>query len=79
MHQSYILTVLGSNPSRPTEAHNHEQWYNFVMENVFDQEVVSTEVAKEIIEEITSQETVDVLTEDDYTKVDESEIDWAVL
>lgn len=49
------------------------------MENVFDQEVVSTEVAKEIIEEITSQETVDVLTEDDYTKVDESEIDWAVL
>jgi len=49
------------------------------MENVFDQEVVSTEVAKEIIEEITSQETVDVLTEDDYTKVDESEVDWAVL
>jgi hypothetical protein len=49
------------------------------MENVFDQEITSPEVAKEIIEGITSQETVDFLTEDDYTKVDESEVDWQAL
>lgn len=59
---------------------NEQQWwYNFIMENVFDQEIVSPEVAKEIIEGITSQETVDILTENDYTKVDESEVDWTVL
>ena len=49
------------------------------MENVFDQEIVAPEVAKEIVEEITSEETVNVLTEEDYTKADESEVDWAVL
>jgi hypothetical protein len=59
---------------------NEQQWwYNFVMENVFDQEIVAPEVAKEIVEEITSEETVNVLTEEDYTKADESEVDWAVL
>ena len=59
---------------------NEQQWwYNFIMENVFDQEIVSPEVAKEIIEGITSQETVDILTENDYTKVDQSEVDWTVL
>ena len=49
------------------------------MENVFDQEDVAPEVAKEIVEEITSEETADVLTEEDYTKADESEVDWAAL
>ena len=49
------------------------------MENVFDQEDVAPEVAKEIVEEITSEETIDVLVEEDYTKADESEVDWAVL
>jgi hypothetical protein len=59
---------------------NYQQWwYNFVMENVFDQEIVDPEIAKEIIENITSKETVDVLTEEDYTKADESEVDWSVL
>ena len=49
------------------------------MENVLDQEYVDSEVAKEIVEEITSEETVDVVTEEDYTKADESEVDWAAL
>jgi hypothetical protein len=59
---------------------NKQQWwYNFIMENVFDQEYVSPEVAKEIVEGITSEQTIDFLAEEDYTKVDESEVDWAAL
>lgn len=49
------------------------------MENVFDQESVAPEVAKEIVEDIVSEDVVDIVTEEDYTRVDESEIDWAVL
>lgn len=49
------------------------------MEKMFDQEAVVSAVVQGIVEEITSQETVDIFTEEDYTKVDESEVDWAVL
>ena len=79
MHQSYILTVLGSNPSRPTVDHNHEKWYNFIMENVFDQDAIVAAVVEEIVQKVTSDEVVEILTEEDYATADESDIDWATL
>ena len=49
------------------------------MEHRFDQEEVDLDIISDIVEEITSEETVDVLTEDDYTKKEESGIDWSSL
>ena len=47
------------------------------MENMLDQEASDPEVVREIVEEITSGEALDILTEEDYTKVDESSVVWA--
>jgi hypothetical protein len=49
------------------------------MENVFDQEADSTEIKNKIVEQITEQAVVESLSAEDYTVVDESEIDWSKL
>lgn len=49
------------------------------MENVFDQDADSSEIKNKIIEEITEQAVVESLSAEDYTVVDESEIDWSKL
>ena len=49
------------------------------MEHKLDQEEVDLDIILDIVEEITSEETADVLTEDDYTKKEESGIDWSSL
>lgn len=49
------------------------------MENFFDQEKVAPEATDEIIEAITSSEVVEVISEEDLTKADESGIDWETL
>ena len=49
------------------------------MENVFDQDVDSSEIKNKIIEEITEQPVVESLSAEDYTVADESEIDWSRL
>ena len=48
------------------------------MENMLDQEASDPEVVREIVEEITSEEALDILTEEDYTKVLETNVEfWA--
>lgn len=49
------------------------------MGNPLDQEKNDPEVIRAIIEEITSEETIDVITEEDYTKKDESDVVWAAI
>lgn len=49
------------------------------MEYKLDQEEVDLDIISDIVQQITSEETVDVLTEDDYAKTEESEIDWSSL
>lgn len=46
------------------------------MENILDQDENDPEVVRGIVEEITSGQVVDILTQEDYTKVDESGIIW---
>ena len=50
------------------------------MENVFDQQNGSNqELVAQIISDITSEEVLDIVTEEDFTKADESEIVWETL
>jgi hypothetical protein len=49
------------------------------MENVFDQDAVVAAVVEEIVQKVTSDEVVEILTEEDYATADESDIDWATL
>lgn len=55
------------------------EWYNLIMENVFDQDADSSDIKNKIIEEITEQAVVESLSAEDYTVADESEIDWSKL
>jgi len=48
------------------------------MNSFFDKEV-TPEVTEEMVDAITSAEAVEVFSEEDLTKVDESEIDWEIL
>lgn len=49
------------------------------MDNRFDQEEVDPDIAWEIVENIVSEKTLDIFTEEDYATEDESEIDWENL
>lgn len=49
------------------------------MENVLDQEQSDPEIIRAIVEEITSEQPLDSITKEDYTKVDESSVVWAAI
>ena len=49
------------------------------MEKIFDQDAIEAPKVEEILEEITSVDVAEILTEEDYATADESDIDWAVL
>ena len=49
------------------------------MENVLDQEQADPEIVRVIVEEITSERSLDSITKEDYTKMDESGVVWAAI
>jgi hypothetical protein len=49
------------------------------MENLFDQEASTDEIRNKIIESITEEPVVENLQPEDFTVVDESDIDWSKL
>lgn len=76
MDYNAVMVHEGSSPSFPTI---QRQWYNFIMENVLDQEQSDPEIIRAIVEEITSEQPLDSITKEDYTKVDESSVVWAAI
>lgn len=54
-------------------------WYNFNMENVFDQDLAPEDMRATIVEEIIEQPVTDNVSAEDFTVADESDIDWSTL
>ncbi len=66
----------GSSPSFPTI---QDGWYNFIMENALNQEHADPDFVATALDEVIPESTRDVVTDEDYTKVDESDVVWAAI
>lgn len=49
------------------------------MENIYDQVEAPNEQVAQIVNDITSEEVLEVITQEDYTTADESDIVWETL